>query len=762
MPDANDGDLDPSLIGFNANPELNMRHERIREHFTTMMSQDHRLVALMLATRDGNLEHASRRLRAFLNAAERFRAAMILQTELRNWLEKVRRTRLAPNLKAINHTAVSNSMFFQASDHGREDFKSNLVAAFTLTIGLSQVVAMSPLVPEPPGGVGGIQLLEYSLPFGMGHLLFWLQESVPIATSPGLEPIQILVGLMIYIAYGFLWMLINIANVKGHGGRVWPLLLSTSWLILYLVWIVCQTEFKWNDTNYANIFDYEIGRAEMIKDSFQIGVAILLHWGSMILLVCTCVVYIIKLCRHCGTDNHKRRREEYLQLKRDMERLNQANHGVDEAKAKALIYPFWMRQLRRLLGVSNDPSFRVHLPVVLVAAFIASTLIVASTTIVLFVNFVPRILQIEDQILKTVPRLQQMLDERQALLGDDAAGIVNMARMLLITVLQIARHNLFLPAGVGVGAMVGPVLAIKGILHTLRTYSHTYDLLWKHGPTAMRYPLRRANSVRFFATFIAFQFCGFVLVVMVTAFISVVLVLLWEGDWPGAPLLRSFVLTVSGMQMMEMFIIRTVVVPLCQKLQCGPALFMLELWYLTSGFIKGFTRLLLLWFIPLLSFFTPAKCAFVDGMESWDSGHLTFVCYVMTRVERDKQLLRIKEQRARAAQETLKHSVRLTQATQYANRRNRGSGLRKITGRFSPPRFSMFSGSRNTKSRTEDSSRSSSAGPREITRSKSSPGGLENEVAGEKPGVFQRSSTSASLRASNGGRQAPYTPDEAP
>ena len=41
---------------------------------------------------------------------------------------------------------------------------------------------------------------------------------------------------------------------------------------------------------------------------------------------------------------------------------------------------------------------------------------------------------------------------------------------------------------------------------------------------------------------------------------------------------------------------------------------MLELWYLTSGFIKGFTRLLLLWFIPLLSFFTPAKCAFVDGM----------------------------------------------------------------------------------------------------------------------------------------------------
>ena len=154
-----------------------------------------------------------------------------------------------------------------------------------------------------------------------------------------------------------------------------------------------------------------------------------------------------------------------------------------------------------------------------------------------------------------------------------------------------------------------------------------------------------------------------------------------------------------------------------------------------------------------------AKCAFVDGMESWDSGHLTFVCYVMTRVERDKQLLRIKEQRARSAQETLKHSVRLTQATQVAARRGRGSGFRRITGRFSTPRFSMFSGSRDRKSRTEDSSRNSSASPRELRRARSSPGGLEKEAATEKPSVFQRSSTSASLRSSNGGRQAP---DEAP
>jgi len=668
-----------------------------------------------------------------------------VQLHLRNWLNRVRGGKKRPSLKGINFSLLSNSIFFQASDHGREDFKSNLVAAFTLTIGLSQVVAMSPLVPEPPGGIGGIQLLEYSLPFGIGHILFRLQEEVPMADTPGVEPLQILVGLMQYTAFGAVWMLINIANVKGNGGRVWPLLISTIWLMLYLAWILFQTQFPWGSSEYTNIFEYEGARLDMIKDSFQIGVAILLHWGSMILLVVTCIIYVVKLLRLCCTSNLQRRRQEYLQLKRDMERLNQANATMTAEKASQELHPFWMRRLRSVLGVANDPTFRVHLPVVLVAAFIASTLIVASTTTVLFVNLVPRILEFEDQILKTVPRLMQMLDERSALLGEDAAGIVSSAKMLLVTIMQIARHNLFLPAGVAIGAAVGPVLAIKGILHTLRTYSHTYDLLWTHGPTAMRYPLRRANSVRFFATFIAFQFCGFVLVVLLTAVISIVAVLLWEGDWPGAPALRSLVLTVLGMQMMEMFIIRTVVVPLCQKLQCGPALFMLELWYLTSGFIKGFTRLLLLWFIPLLSFFTPAKCAFVDGMESWDSGHLTFVCYVMTRVERDKQLLRIKEERARAAQDTLKHSVRLTQATQKVHRRTRGgSSIRQM---MSNARHSIFGGG-NRKSRTEDSS-----DQRQMRRAKSAYVGKASDESSQD-GSLQRSRTQP--LAVNGGRQAPY------
>ena len=75
-----------------------------------------------------------------------------------------------------------------------------------------------------------------------------------------------------------------------------------------------------------------------------------------------------------------------------------------------------------------------------------------------------------------------------------------------------------------------------------------------------------------------------------------------------------------------------------QKYKVGPVLFLVELFYFNISIIKGVSRIILLVFLNLDSFYTPAKCAFPDGKESWDGGHLTFVCYAMARVEADKQL----------------------------------------------------------------------------------------------------------------------------
>merc|ERR1719353_627564 len=87
-----------------------------------------------------------------------------------------------------------------------------------------------------------------------------------------------------------------------------------------------------------------------------------------------------------------------------------------------------------------------------------------------------------------------------------------------------------------------------------------------------------------------------------------------------------------------MLLIRTIFVPFMQRYQVGPMLFLIELFYFNISFVKGLTRIVLLVIFTLDSFFTPAMCAFPEGKEAWDGGHLTFVCYAMSRVEADKQL----------------------------------------------------------------------------------------------------------------------------
>ena len=52
-----------------------------------------------------------------------------------------------------------------------------------------------------------------------------------------------------------------------------------------------------------------------------------------------------------------------------------------------------------------------------------------------------------------------------------------------------------------------------------------------------------------------------------------------------------------------MFIIRPVLVPLAQRYNCGPALFVFEMWYLSVGFLMGIARLMMLFVLILDSYF---------------------------------------------------------------------------------------------------------------------------------------------------------------
>ena len=57
-------------------------------------------------------------------------------------------------------------------------------------------------------------------------------------------------------------------------------------------------------------------------------------------------------------------------------------------------------------------------------------------------------------------------------------------------------------------AAPSPRQVYAGINSSVDTYARTYDLLWKYGPQALRFPLRKANSVRFFSMFVTSQLFG--------------------------------------------------------------------------------------------------------------------------------------------------------------------------------------------------------------------------------------------------------------
>ena len=61
------------------------------------------------------------------------------------------------------------------------------------------------------------------------------------------------------------------------------------------------------------------------------------------------------------------------------------------------------------------------------------------------------------------------------------------------------------------------------------------------------------------------------------------------------------------------------------------------MYYLSTGLIKAYVRVVLLVGFASISFFYPAQCTFPDGYECWDTGHIAFAAFVMERVEQDRR-----------------------------------------------------------------------------------------------------------------------------
>ena len=59
------------------------------------------------------------------------------------------------------------------------------------------------------------------------------------------------------------------------------------------------------------------------------------------------------------------------------------------------------------------------------------------------------------------------------------------------------------------------------------------------------------------------------------------------------------------------------------------------MFFLTTGLIKAWFRVVLICVFSCQSFFYVAQNMFPDGYECWEPGHVVFCAYVMERIEQD-------------------------------------------------------------------------------------------------------------------------------
>ena len=235
----------------------------------------------------------------------------------------------------------------------------------------------------------------------------------------------------------------------------------------------------------------------------------------------------------------------------------------------------------------------------------------------------------------TLARLQgcEGAEYNAATAATDQLGLSQWWLNILINAFPIVVWAGIVGAWVGIAAAL--FLTYGGTKATISTYHEAYDLLWKNGHAALRFPLERANSVRLMSTLVFYHLYG-LLGLMGIGAIGGFVVGLIIVDSPLQYMLRPLIAHCVVAIITEMLYVRKVVTPFFQFLSCGPALYAIEMWYLSLGLLKGFTRMVTLVGLVIMSNFNPQACMFPDGKEATDSAHVCFLCYTAERVAHDK------------------------------------------------------------------------------------------------------------------------------
>ena len=149
----------------------------------------------------------------------------------------------------------------------------------------------------------------------------------------------------------------------------------------------------------------------------------------------------------------------------------------------------------------------------------------------------------------------------------DAVRSIRVIWVQVIPIMKMAAPALFFSTygGACVGAMLSCILTVLGTRSLWKAYFRAYHMLWVHGQTAIRFPLRKANSMRLLSTLIFYHFFGFVILTILFAVTGAFIGLVIGESWLPGENLRTAAVTALVMIIVEMFYIRCVVTPFFRR-----------------------------------------------------------------------------------------------------------------------------------------------------------------------------------------------------
>jgi hypothetical protein len=483
-----------------------------------------------------------------------------------------------------------------------EDFVSNTFAMLVVVGAIVQLTATVFLGGDNQGG----RTLEHA----MGPLFAYSRDIwFDLPASWSYTPRSMLApfaALPFFVCFGFYLALLGLGNVKAHG-TCWPGVVGLTtcavqfgWSAWYGWWVVehlrdhyqkqlASTQQEHTGLTILQTFErtFTDGDSDNWWKTVLVSVNVIISLALFVIQLQTEMRTIdAKLAKAASKTGKTVKTASRKTPSAAAQRASAAPRRgslvamIDGAMKHSMYQQLWA-DLKLWLLQTDEQG--VHFPVALRAAIGASTVLTLIMTLWINLRFAKEYETYFASWTPAVSYMQQVLDDPhqgswiKGLLSSDQIETLRYAVVLALMMQQNLVGALI--SGLRFGSVLGVCATLFGSVDTFFSYRDAYKFFATRGPSVMRFDISRSDTERFVPFFVIAQLFGFLLVVLFWSCLRVAWVLIFV-EWPYAAVYRVTLASSWTIIVADTLVVRPFVIIYLQKINCGPALFVVQMWYL--------------------------------------------------------------------------------------------------------------------------------------------------------------------------------------